>query len=763
MSCRAGRPFVLAGVAACALCVPTLLAAQTAPAATDQARQLGDIVVTGEKRETRIQTAPLSITAIQGDALRERNINQLVDLDGYVPGLTIAKSEGAERIITIRGIGYETAQNPNSQPGVAFHIDGVYIANVIALNQDLLDVDRIEVLRGPQGTVFGETSTGGAIDVVTRKPVIGEASAVAQVSGGTHSYVKANAAVNIPVSDTIAARASIQYLRHGPYGEATAVPGRGRYGLEDASNVGVRGSLIWTPTDRFTALLAGQMFFADHSAALQKEIDDRDPRARHVTQDYPGIFNVQTKMAYLTLAQQIGDVATLKSVTAYQTLNKHQTSDNDRLASPFFFDDITLWQDKSRTFTQELSLASPAGGRLDWDAGAFYLRQHAIQNIFETTIPAASALVLPDGTGVKFQTDSPYQHTSIAGYGQATYRATDRLSLVGGLRYSWDKVTAQPVQYFAAQAPRASTSGALTGKLGAEYRLAPDTMVYATASRGYKPTGVSFVSTAPFAPGSFASGPAFVPPTYRKETVWAAEIGTKSDFFDHLLRLNVAGYYYWYRDFQFTAEDPVPFAGGTDNIPHARIYGAEVEGSLLPMRGLRFDGTLSLGRGRFTSHLLTIDAQTAAQVRGATYAAIGYPAAFYYDARVERAVADARQDVDGNRIPKLPGTRAQGTATYDWHMAGGTVTLRAEIVYRGAFNYRIFAVSTFDRVPAYTIYNAFVRYRPDAGPWSVSVSAQNLTDRNGINSKFADPYGSGSTSVEYIDPREIFGTVSFKF
>ena len=759
MSSRACRPSIL--VSALAFLAPAPLAAQTA--LDTSAPQLGDIVVTGEKRETRIQDTPLSITALPGEALRERNINQLVDLDGYVPGLTIAKSEGAERIITIRGIGYETAQNPNSEPGVAFHIDGVYIANVIALNQDLLDVDRIEVLRGPQGTVFGETSTGGAINVITKKPVIGEASGTAELSAGTYSYIKANAAVNIPVGDTIAARASVQYLRHAPYGEATAVPGERTYGLEDANNVGLRGSLIWKLDDRFTALLEGQMFFADHSAALQKEIDDPDPRPRHVTQDYPGTFNLQTRMIYLTLAERLGDVATLKSVTAYQTLDKHQTADNDRLANPFFFDNITRWQDRSRTFTQELSLASRPGTRLDWDVGAFYLRQRALQNIFETTIPAASALVLPDGTGVKFQTDSPYQHSSIAGYGQATWHVGDRLSLIAGARYTWDKVTAQPFQYFAEQTPRRSTSAAVTGKIGAEYRFTPDNMAYVTGSRGYKPTGVSFVSTTPFTPGSFASGPEFVPPTYRKETVWAAEIGTKNDFFDHLLRLNAAGYYYWYKDFQFTAEDPVPFAGGTDNIPHARIWGAEFEGSLLPMRGLRFDGTVSLGRGRFTSHFLTIDAQTAAQVRAATYAAIGFPAAYYYDARVESAVAGARQDVDGNRIPKLPGVQAQGTASYAWHIAGGTVTLRGEIVHRGAFNYRIFAVDAFDRVPAYTIYNAFIRYQPDARPWSVSVSAQNLTNKDGINSRFADPYGDGSTSVEYIDPREIFGTLSFKF
>ena len=123
---------------------------------------LEEIIVTGEKRETAIQRAPLSITAIDSAALQERNVNEVNDLNGLVPGLSISKNEGSSRIVAIRGIGYETSANPNSQPGVAFHINGVYIAHVMSLAQDMIDVERVEVLRGPQGTVFGQTSTGGA-------------------------------------------------------------------------------------------------------------------------------------------------------------------------------------------------------------------------------------------------------------------------------------------------------------------------------------------------------------------------------------------------------------------------------------------------------------------------------------------------------------------------------------------------------------------------------------------------------------------------
>ncbi|MET0269947.1 MAG: TonB-dependent receptor [Sphingomonas sp.] len=748
---------LLAGVsipagAASAAEVQPAAPAPDAQLATPQTDALEEIVITGEKRETTLQSAPLAITAIGGDALRQRNLNELNDLNGYVPGLTIAKSGGSERIISIRGVGYETSTNPNSQPGVAFHIDGVYIAHVMALGQDLLDVDRVEVLRGPQGTVFGETSTGGAINVITRKPVLGEQSGTAAVSYGNYNYVRANGTVNLPISDTLAARASLQYLRHDGYGYATAVPGRSKYELDDANNVGYRASLLWQPSDTFTALLEGQGFSADHNAALQKDITDTERRARVVTQDLPGIYTLNTKMIYLTLSQELGDLAVAKSVSAYQYLKKNQTSDNDRLASPFFFDHILQWRDTSRTFTQELSLSSQDHDTFDWTVGGFFLRQRARQTIYEVVTPVAAAVVLPDGTGVKFQTDSPFQHTSIAGYGQGTYHLSEAFAVTAGARYSWDKITAQPYQYFAVVPPRKATSAEVTGKVGLEYKLTRDNLLYATASRGYKPTGLSF-----------AVGGLIVPTSFKKETINALEIGTKNDLFNRMVRFNASGYYYWYNNFQFTAEDPVPFAGGTGNIPRAEIYGAEFEASVLPYQGLRFDGQISLGRGKFTRDFLAIDAQTAAQIRNQTYAAIGFPAAYFFDPRVIGAVQAGLQNVKGNRIPKLPGVQGSLSATYGFEAAGGRITLRGEAVHRGKFNYRLFAVAALDRVPAYTIYNAYAEYAPMDANWKLSVSAQNLSDRNGLNSRFSDPYGSGTTSVEYINPRQVFGTLSFAF
>jgi len=725
--------------------------------------ELADIVVTGEKRETRLQDAPIAITAIGGDAMQERNINGLVDMSAYVPGLNVTQNQGSERVITIRGIGYETSSNPNSQPGVAFHIDGVYIAHTMSLAQDLLDVDRVEVLRGPQGTVFGLTSTGGAINLITKKPVIGEASGSGSISYGNYNYLKGTGTVNIPISDTVAARASVQFLSRDGYGSSIGVPGVEKYELDDRSSVGGRASIIWKPSDTFTALLEGQIFNQDNNGALQKDERDTTPGNRRVNQDFASTFKIDTRMIYLTLTQELTDNVIAKSITAYQYMLKNQTGESDRTADPAQMDHLVRWRDRSKTFSQELTLSSQNTTLIDWTVGGIYLKQKALQDIYEVSTPGSAAVVLPDGTGIKFQTDSPYQHTAWGAYGQATFHATDALSLTAGLRYSWDKVEAQPYQFFQVITGRGAKSDAFTGKLGVEYKVTPTNLLYATASKGYKPTGVSFVSNAPFTPGSFASGPQFVPATFKKETVKALELGSKNEFFDRRVRLNAAGYYYWYDNFQYTAEDPVPFAGGTDNIPKAEVYGVELEGSVLPVEGLRFDGTFSAGRGKFKSDYLVIDAQTAAQVRAATFAQLGYPASYYYDARIVEAVANARSNVNGKRLPKMPGIQGTFATTYTADLGNAELTMRGEVVHRGKYNYRIFGVAADDRIPAYTIVNAFIQYAPEDKPWRLSFSAQNIFDKDSILSRFADPYGSGTTSVEYIPPRQVFGTFAFEF
>lgn len=712
---------------------------------------LGEIIVTGEKRETRLQDIPMAITAIDSETLRARNIAGIDNLDGYVPGLSVTNNQGAERVVTIRGIGYETASNPNSFPGVAFHIDGIYVAHSHAIGQDLIDIERIEVLRGPQGTVFGETSTGGAINVILKKPTLGKTSGEAAVSYGNYNYVKGFAAANVPLGDSLALRVAAQYLRHDGYGKQYGVPGTSDRSvpLDDANNFTGRFSLLYEPDDTFSATLEGTYFHTDRAGPLQKSATDTTPGLRNVTQDLLQSYKLDTRMIYLTLSKSLSDTIVAKSVTAYQYMHHYQITESDRTADDAQQDHLTPWEDISKTFSQELSVSSQNTKMLEWTVGGLYLRQRAIQNIFESASeanPRKYFLPTPSGAPYIFQTDSPYQHTSIGVYGQATAHLTDAFSLTGGVRYSWDKVSAQPYQFYAIVPPRSVTSDQVTGKVSAEYKLTPLNSVYVTASSGYKPTGVSFVQ-----PGY----PLFVPDSFKKETVQALEAGSKNQFFDRRLTINVAGYYYWYKNFQFTAEDPIPFAGGTDNIPKAEVWGAELEASAQPTSQLRLDGTFSWGKGKFTSDKLVLDAQTAAGVRNA------FPSPFMPEAIA--AAEAAAQNVNGKRLPKMPTTTATGSAAYTFPLPMGDLTMRGEVSYRGKYNYRIFGISQFDEVPAYTIVNAYIAYQPKDAPWKLSVTATNLFDKTAITSRFADPYGSGTTSVQYMAPRQVFGTVQVKF
>ncbi len=720
-----------------------------------------EIVVTGEKQAVSLQKAPLAISVIMGDDMLKSNIREVNDLNGSVPGLTIAKNEGTERIISLRGIGYETPQVTTSQPGVAFHIDGIYISHVMALNQDMLDVERIEVLRGPQGTVFGQASTGGAINVIPKKPVLGEVSGMVSGSYGNYDFARGVANINMPLGDTLAVRASAQYLRHDGYAQATKGP-NGNYDLSDANDFGARLAMLWQPSDRFTALLAGQMFHADRAPAAQKHILDPEPRKRYLSQDAGGYFKLTTKMAYLNMEYDL-DFATVKSSTGYQEMGKRQANENDRLAyvDTGFYDHIVKWTDDSRTWTQELSLASAKSDSLSWIVGAFYLNQNASQYVLEYSgtdanpvmpIPTTPPAAMP--YNLKFMTDMPFHHESVAVYGQGTLSLTDDLRFTAGLRHTWYKTTGDPLNFFGFFGPRNHievSDKVWSGKLGVEYNVSPANMLYATLSRGFKPAGVNRYP-----------GASIVPGVYKEETVTSYEVGSKNTFFDRALTLNMAGFYYDYKNMQYLADDLAPNSGGAANLPKVAIWGAEVEATLR-LGEFRLSGNLTLLDGEAKQDYYTLDALITGALRTEA-AGLGLN---YYNPATQQAYLDlinsGLQNTKGAKPPKMPSLAGTANITWAKPLSSGTLTTQLEMQYRGKFNYRIFNNHALDKVPAYTLFNVIMSYKPEASPWEFSATVKNLLNSSGINSRFTDPYGSQTTSVEYIDPQQFFATVTYKF
>ena len=751
-------------------------AAASAPAASAPAAQIETVIVTAEKRSGDLQTVPLAVTAISGSTLDKSNVFDLSGLNGTVPGLSIAKSSGFERIVTIRGVGSETPENSfSTQPGVALHIDGVYIANSISLDQSLFDLDHIEVLRGPQGTLYGQSSTGGTINLVTKQPVLKEFSGGGDVSGGNYGLHRERGEINVPLGSEFALRASVQEYAHDGFAHSNVTG----YGLDDAHDHGEKLALLWKPNADFKATLTGQGYAANQHGAAQKSIADPDPNPRSITQDYPSKLKLNSQLYAADLEWSLPQ-ATFKSITSYQWLHHQQQADADRLSysvlhkaddsESYDYDDIAAWTTKLQNWTQEFDLSSKPGGKVDWIVGAFGMKQKANQFVAEfsglgqnpdVSVPADIETNPPDN--LEYGDDSTAHRTSWAAFFQGTYHASDRLRLTMGLRTNHDSYRGVLGSFSGANFTGGAGAAPLTtstqhysdskptGKLETDYDLTSESMVYASVTRGYKPGGLN---------GN--ASPVVVSHTFNPESVTAFELGSKNKLFDNTLRLNVAGFYYKYKDMQYLEVDPVPYNYGTANVPKTDLWGAEIEASYLTMGSrLRLNGNLTAMGGKFEGNYKAIDANTAQNVYN-TNANCAYGGQ-YYNPACWAAVEDAAKSLKGNKPAKLPSLQGSANAAYTAPLGSGQLMSRVEVVYRGSFFYRIFNDSSLDRVPAYTIWNLHFEYQPEDSNWTYSLTGSNMSNRAGVNSRFTDPYGRGATSQEYIAPRQVVGTVAYAF
>lgn len=791
-----GAPTLLATAVALSLSMPMFAATaaetEDAQAAAEpgqhRAVQLDSVVVTAERREVDLQQAPLAVSSISSETLEQGNITDITGLNGLVPGLVVAKSGGAERIIAIRGIGSETPENTNTQPGVSLHVDGIYIFNPIAANAAFIDTDRVEVLRGPQGTMFGQGSTGGTINVVSRQPELGVLGGEISAGLGNYDLSRSHAALNIPVGETFALRGAVQHDRHDGYAKLTDVYGEYGYEADQSDDIGGKLAALWAPTEDISLTLSAITYKGDTNAPAQKNILDPEPDPRVLSQDYPGKSLVETDL-YSAVFQWDLPGVTFKSLTGYQTLYSEQSWDADALTAPLFYDvtyhpllwggtnydHVALWRSDVDSWSQEFNLSSNGDGPFQWIAGAVYLRSENSQyiveyrdsdlNLITPPLPEDSPWNDPAVGSVAYAELSSIKRESWAAYFQGTYAFNDRLSLTAGLRYNHDDysgtsasvsggdTSATSGAYLQPSPTEGLTTEEVTGKLALDYQFTPSSMGYASYTRGYKPGGIN---------GAASGGNSWsIPPTFRPETINAFEIGSKNRFLDNTLQLNVAAFLYDYRNLQFLEEDPILYGEGTSNAPSAEIYGLEVEGSWLASRNWRFDGSLSALRGEFDEDYYALDpalaeaAQIAAGYPGWLFWSNFYPATLARDA--------ARQNIRGNDVPKLPELQGALSATYTNELFGGLVTAKAEYLYRGKFQYRLFNEGFYDTVPSYDVVNLFFRYQPDDSNWYGSLTVSNLFDEDGINSRFSDPYGSAQTTETYIAPRQWIVTVGYRF
>ena len=718
-----------------------------------------EVIVTAEKRTESLQDLSQAVTALSDEELDNRQINTFVDLSAIAPGVNIAKNEGFKTVITIRGVGNEANQNAIANPSVSYHLDGIYVASPFALQTDFLDLERIEVLRGPQGTLFGQNSTGGAINVITKAPTIDEVYGTADLTLGNYDLVRARGAINVPMGDMVAMRASFGTNKHDGFTENLVLDQE----LDDADSISARLRFLIEPSDTFRIHLTGQYFDEDRNGAAQKGLMDTTRDARELRQDSLAEYQLTSELYSAVLEWDL-EPFTVKSLSSYQKDDVLIRRDNDRhdldslppfALLPSFYDAETS---ELKTFTQEFNLisADPLFGKLDWVAGVFYLDTKIDGSILERLDFGFDGVFDPftvedvyNFTGdFGFISDAEPERESLSVYGQGTWHFNDDWRTVFGLRYTEDEVYSEVTNFYGRSGTEILEieTDKVTGRLVLEHDFNDYTMGYVSFTRGFKPGGsnLTFGREEEIAP-------IVVLPTYDEEVVDAYEIGLKTDLADGRVRVNTAAFYYDYEGLQYQATDPEVFEGGVGNIPESEIYGAELEFAAFLTDNLVLDARMAWLETEITEDHLALDNVQSDKV---TNALIGQGFDLF-SPEIQRARATQVQNVKGNELAKTPGFTGNLALNWDAELGNwGDMRTTFQYTYRGDFKHRIFNNDETDVVDSYDVIDLVVGFYPGASDWRVELIGKNLTDEDGINARFTDVFGVGATGDELIAPRQ---------
>jgi len=748
-------------------------------AAITEAQVIEDVIVTAEKRSESVQDISQSVTAITEDDLDAKNINSFVDLSAIVPGVTVAKNEGYKTVISIRGVGNETNQNAIAAPSVAFHMDGIFIASPFSLQTDFIDVERIEVLRGPQGTLFGQNSTGGAINVISKKPSTEGYSNSSDITLGSYAQTKFRSSSNIPLSDKLATRFSFSTNKRDGFSENT-VTGQE---LDDANSLSIRSDWLYELSDVSTLRVFGQYFEIDRNGSAMRGIDDTSGDARRLSQDTVSNHDLTSMVVAAIYENDLG-FANLKVMASIQDDDISVTRDNDRhnfgdlvgvipgLGSGATYQRAEFAPETSivETNTFEINLVSnePIFGALDWTVGAFYM-EHDIENHIrgyrdnnndgQITYECSSPLAvigscyehdygIPGRFAVfdaeyDFVTDAFPSRESYSIYAQTTYSFNDDFRLVSGIRYSEDTFTTNVSNFYNVDVFEAAGEvDKVTGKIVGEYDLSDQTMAYWSFSQGFKPGGSNLTYGYTEAEDIIAErpvAPAMVFQTYQSETIEAFEVGIKTDLLDGKARANIAVFTYDYDNLQFQATDPDPYRGGVANIPQSEMNGIEVEFTALLSDSLTMDMNLAFLDSEVTS----------------SYEVLDNVDVYQYFFGEEDLRYGLREDVKGNKLAKSPEFTADINLTYETTLASGNeFSSIVQFIRRGDFEQRVSNNSLVDSIDAYNLFNVTASIDFVSSNTGIDFMLLNIADKDGINSSMTDVFGVAATGLEYIAPRQ---------
>ena len=763
-----------------------LVASVTVAADTDPDDRLESIVVVGQKENLGIQRTPEAITALPADFLKQNGIKSATDLNGMVPSLVIGESDGYNFDLSIRGIGLNSPQDDGSPASVSLHQNGIFMPNPLSLSFGFLDVDHIEVLRGPQGTVFGQNSVGGTVNVITVQPTFDAVKGYTDVEFGSLDLMHLRTAINLPLSSTFAIRFAGDFIKQDGYVVATEVPGD--FHLNDTHNYHVRLTALFQPNDDFNVVASVEYAKVVQHEPESKNILDPNPNPWEESSDWPGLYNIDQTLGTI-IATYNFDSMSFKSLSSVQYMNQGGSNSEGGLDVPlsttlYGGENVQFVLHQNYTVTQEFDLSSKPGGPFDWVVGAFYLDSRTtdgydqyLRNPQEPGAPdilndEQESLAAPEiaaGT-LYFESSNAFRRTSVSGFGQATYHITDELRATAGFRYTVDRNTTLLDNYFGDPdigggiVHLGQRSDKLTWKTGLDYQITPENFLYGSVSTGFKPGG-----------GNPGTAPAVVPAQYAPETITAFEVGSKNEFFDHTFIANVAGFYYIDKNMQYHAEDLINFDGGVDNLPKVDIYGIEGEFMALLPYHFRLSANLTAEKGKIATHVSTLDNLAGNAANSAFANQYGYPA--FIDAEfgipnpavpngpaiLSAIRAQGYRDVYGNAPPNLPTyTAAVALAQTSTFADGSSLLSRLQGNYRDKYADTVFGNSFYYTTPSYVMMNLYYDYTFSNRKFDLTFAVTNLADRKEVSYRFTNQYG-GETTQTWFPPREYILGFGYKF
>jgi iron complex outermembrane receptor protein len=697
-----------------------------------EAAEVETLIVTANKRAENIQDVPMSVTAVSGEFLEKTGVSTVTELARFIPSVSISQSNNNRNTtVFVRGIG-TSGTNPGIESSVGIFIDGVYILASGPIQGNLQDISTIEVLRGPQGTLYGRNTPVGAINITSREPSqTPEGMITARI--GNYEDRSLGGYVGGGLSETLAGRLSFWVSDRDGY-EENAFTGKDVNGTKQ---YGFRGRLKWTPTDNLTGNFIGYYANIDSAcctpetlapstptgiatpgflaaaAAVGRPFTNFNDRDHVVDDDVVGDNTTDIYGVSASFDIELGD-HTLTSITAF---NGYEDDIKSLAADGLPQNTATGAQRLRREgYSQELRIASPVDQRLTY-LGGVYLFSETLTYTSRTTLGLHANRVLPNGRRFTPGDTSIFYYTqdteSWAMFGQATFNVTDSLRLVGGLRYSYDKkngfidASVNPTASLAARAVFAvnplgrvkRNEDKITWSATVQYDVTPDVMLYALAATGYKTGG--------FNARTAAVG---VPVEFDAENSETLELGIKSVLLNNRLVLNADVYRMKLKEFQDSILNPLTGSGFiVANAGDRRVQGFEADAEFRPIRELTIKGSLAYMDAEFTDYSA-----------GQCYA--GQPA---------NGTAPGTCNYNGKTPSHSPKWTWSLAAQYQAPLAGTGLDLfvNGDVSYTsGKFLEPLLDPRGYQN--SVTLVGLRAGVTPDDGKWRVSAYAKNLFDRD---------------------------------